>query len=103
MEQKRVSDYYYFENPHQGVLEEKVLANVKPEKATYPRFNSYDATIQISDISEGVDYIGGFSLNGRKVMGRGSKETDAYLIFYKNDFPFLKMASKTIVILMLST
>jgi len=91
-------DYYYFENAHQGVLEEKVLANVKPEKATYPRFNSYDATIQISDVAKGVDYIGGFSLNGRKVIGRGSKNQDAYLLFYRDDFPFLKMASKTFVI-----
>jgi len=74
------------------------LANVKPLKATYPRFNSYDVTIKISNISEGVDYTGGFSLNGRKVLGRGSENQDAYLIFYKNDLPFLKMASKTFVI-----
>ncbi|PCJ22916.1 MAG: hypothetical protein COA97_12700 [Flavobacteriales bacterium] len=91
-------DYLYFDKPLEGVLEEKVLANVKTLKATYPRFNSYEALFEIKNISEGVDYIGGFSLYGRKVIGRGTKDQDAYLIFKRNNIPFLKMASKTFVI-----
>jgi len=90
-------DYYYFDQPLKGGLDEKVLANVKPEKATYPRFTSYDSQLEIKDISKGVDYIGGFSLNGRRVMGRGVDD-DAYVIFYKEGKPFLKMASKTFII-----
>ena len=91
-------NYYYFDEPMKGVLSEKVLANVKMLKATYPRFDSYDALFEIKDIAKGVDYLGGFSLYGRKVLGRGTKDQDAYLIFNKNDEPFLKMASKTFVI-----
>lgn len=91
-------DYNYFSEPLEGVLEEKVLANVKTLKATYPRFDSYEALFEIKDISPGVDYVGGFSLYGRKVIGRGTKDQDAYLIFKRKDVPFLKMASKTFVI-----
>jgi hypothetical protein len=91
-------DYFYFESPLVGILQEKVLANVKSHKATYPRFDSYEALFEIKNISKGVDYIGGFSLYGRKVIGRGSDDRDAYLIFNRNDVPFLKMASKTFVI-----
>lgn len=91
-------DYHYFEQPLKGFLEEKVLANVKPEKATYPRFTSYASQLEIKDISKEVDYIGGFSLNGRRVIGRGIGEKNAYVIFYKEGKPFLKMASKTFII-----
>ncbi|MCO6501410.1 MAG: hypothetical protein J5I47_13700 [Vicingus serpentipes] len=91
-------DYYYFDQALKGTLEEKVLANVKPDKATYPRFTSYASKLEIKDISKGVDYIGGFSLNGRRVMGRGVGDDDAYVIFYRDEKPFLKMASKTFII-----
>ena len=91
-------DYYYFDQPLKGSLEEKVLANVKPEKATYPRFNSYASELEIKDISKGVDYKGGFSLHGRRVMGRGVGDNDASIIFYREEKPFLKMESKTFII-----
>ncbi len=91
-------DLYYFEEPMIGVLNEKVLANVKALKATYPRFDSYEAIFVIKDISKDVDYIGGFSLYGRKVLGRGTEDQDAYLIFNRKNLPFLKVASKTFII-----
>lgn len=91
-------DLNYFEEPLKGVLQEKVLANVKMLKASYPKFDSYEAIFAIKDISEGVDYIGGFSLYGRKVVGRGTDTQDAYLIFKRKDVPFLKMASKAFII-----
>ena len=91
-------DYYYFKSPLKGSLSEKVLANVDEEKATYPRFNSHDATLLLSGISEGVDYIGGFSLQGREVIGSGNEDKDAFVIFYKKNIPFLKMTAKTFII-----
>ncbi len=90
-------DYHYFQEPLKGTLDEKVLANVKPEKATYPRFSSYNATLELK-ISKDVNYIGGFSLNGRKVIGRGNQDQDAYVIFEREQKPFLKMAAKTFII-----
>jgi hypothetical protein len=91
-------DYHYFDKPLQGRLEEKVLANVKAEKASYPRFTSYAAKLEIKDISEGVDYIGGFTLKGRRVFGTGVGDENAFVIFYRKDVPFLKMAASTFII-----
>ncbi|MCB9336063.1 MAG: hypothetical protein H6586_07930 [Flavobacteriales bacterium] len=88
-------DLYLFEKPMKGVLKEKVLAGISFDEATYPRFDSYDKRILIKDIEKGVDYIGGFSQHGRKVVGKGDEEQDAFVIFYRNDMPFVKMASKT--------
>jgi hypothetical protein len=91
-------NYKYFEHPLKGFLEEKVLANVKPKKATYPRFSSYESRLEIKDISKGVDYVGGFSLQGRRVVGKGVGEQKAAVIFYKNKVPFLKMSANTFII-----
>jgi len=88
-------DHYLFEKPVKGKFKEKILANITFEKASYPRFDSYDKRIEIKNISKGVDYIGGFAQHGRKVVGKGDEEQDAFIVFYKNDLPFLKMASKT--------
>jgi len=88
----------YFEEPLKGIVQEKVLANVTVSKASYPKFDSYEAIFSIKDIADGVDYIGGFSLYGRKVVGRGTDKQDAYLIFKRKDVPFLKMASKAFII-----
>lgn len=92
-------DYFYFSDPMKGKLEEKVLSNVKtPEKATYPRFVSYDARLEIKDIAKDVDYIGGFSLFGRKVIGSGTKKQDAYIVFNRDNNPFMVMGAKTFII-----
>tara|TARA_B110000459_G_C16624725_1_gene504357 strand:- start:2530 stop:6936 length:4407 start_codon:yes stop_codon:yes gene_type:complete len=88
----------YFKEPLKGIVQEKVLANVTASKASYPKFDSYEAIFSIKDIAAGVDYIGGFSLYGRKVVGRGTDTQDAYLIFKRKDIPFLKMASKVFII-----
>lgn len=91
-------DYLHFQKPLKGKLEEKVLAGITFDKASYPRFESYDKRLKIKNIAKGVDYVGGFAMHGRKVIGRGDQEQDAFLIFYKNDLPFVKIGSKAFVI-----
>ncbi len=91
-------DYRYFEDPMKGVLEEKVLANVKMDKASYPRFTSYDALLEIPNIVDGVDYIGGYYLKGRNVVGRGTAKQNAFLMFNRKGLPFLKVGAKAFFI-----
>ncbi|PIQ14953.1 MAG: hypothetical protein COW67_11065 [Flavobacteriales bacterium CG18_big_fil_WC_8_21_14_2_50_32_9] len=91
-------DYYYFDQALDGSLSEKILANITEEKATYPRFTSSNARLQIKNIIEDVDYIGGFSLHGYKVLGTGVDNQDAYVIFYRKKLPFVKMSAKAFVI-----
>jgi len=88
----------YFDKPLLGKLTEKVLANVTPEKATYPRFSSYNKRLRIDDIVKNVDYDGGFSQHGYKFIGSGSEDEDARLIFKREDKPFLIASSKSFVI-----
>lgn len=88
----------YFSEPLKGYLKEKVLANVKQDKATYPRFTSYNNRLQLKNVTQGVDYIGGLSFHGRKLLGSSTAEKPAYVIFYRKDKPFIKVESKSFII-----
>ena len=93
-------DTALFHNPNyfgdatlEGELEEKILANVNKDNATYPRFTSFDKRLKIKKLDPNVDYDGGFSQQGSKFLGKGSGEEKAQLIFYKDDKPFLKASA----------
>ena len=79
----------YFEKTLFGKVQDKVLANVTPENATYPRFESNDLRMKIRDIAEGVDFDGGFTMQGAKLQGYGSREAPAYLTFMRDNRPFI--------------
>lgn len=47
--------HYLFDKELLGRLDEKILANVTPIKATYPRFSSYEKRFEIPNIVDNVD------------------------------------------------
>lgn len=79
----------FFPHPLLGKLEEKVMANVTPEKASFPTFASYDQRLSISDITEKVDYSGGFRMEGASLQGYGTIENPAKLTFKRDNMPQL--------------
>ena len=58
-----------FANPIKGIVEDKAFLATDEDKATYPRFKSYDNYISIPEIYDNVDYIGGFEMRGASIMG----------------------------------
>lgn len=88
----------YFQKPLIGVLQEKVLADMTGDRASYPRFDSYNKQFQINNIAEGVDYSGGITIIGAKLQGSGTKEQNATLTFKRNDSIFLVASSKSYII-----
>ncbi len=81
-----------------GKFSDKVLANITEDKAQYPTFSSYDKTIGIKNLFKNVDYLGGFAMEGAKIIGSGSKTEDARLVFRKNNKEFVRIFSKLFVI-----
>jgi hypothetical protein len=79
----------YFERTLLGKVSDKVMANVDQENATYPRFESHDRRLKVRDIAEGIDFEGGFTIEGAKLQGYGTKEEPAYLTFYRDKRPFI--------------
>lgn len=94
----------YLDRPHIGMLTEKILADVKQESASYPRFDSYDKRILIEDMYKDIDYSGGFSQHGIKFIGSGTADENAKLIFKKKNHitkeneQFIEARSKSFVI-----
>ncbi|MBK6839450.1 MAG: hypothetical protein IPG90_15305 [Bacteroidetes bacterium] len=88
----------YFKQNLTGKYYDKILANVSPETATYPRFESYTTGLEIKNIVPDVHYRGGFSMVGNKMIGSGNELEDANLYFSRDKKLFLKVASKGFVV-----
>ena len=79
----------FFSYPLIGEVEDKILANVTPEKATFPQFSSYEKRLSIQNLVEKVDYNGGFRMEGANLKGYGSKSAPAILTFKRDNLPQL--------------
>lgn len=88
----------YFKNSLRGSYYDKILANVSEETASYPRFVSSQSKIEIKNIVPDVDYKGGFSMAGNKMIGSGTTDDLANVIFYRDKKPFLVLSSKSFAI-----
>ncbi len=96
----------YFDYPLKGKLEDKVTVITSPDKSKFPRFDSYSKRFKIDNIYENINYRGGFSMQGPKFIGSGTKNQRAYLYIFRKvkvekdsishleNILFLKAASK---------
>lgn len=88
----------YFNKPLKGTYSDKILANVSVETASYPRFVSTQSGIEIKNIVPDVDYIGGFSMVGNKMVGSGTVDEPAHIIFFREHKPFFVLGSKSFAV-----
>lgn len=79
----------YFDRVLLGTVVDKLRANVSEETASYPRFESYDLRKRINEIVPGIDFEGGFTMQGAKLQGYGTKEEPASLTFKREGRPFI--------------
>jgi hypothetical protein len=79
----------YFDKVLMGTVVDKLRANVTAERASYPQFESYDLRKRINNIVPGIDFEGGFSMQGAKLQGYGTKEEPASLTFRRENKPFI--------------
>lgn len=79
----------FFSYPLLGIVEDKILANVTPEKASFPQFSSYEKRLSIDNIVDKVDYNGGFRMEGASLQGYGSRDEPATLTFKRENLPQL--------------
>ncbi|NTV83951.1 MAG: hypothetical protein HGA23_06580, partial [Bacteroidales bacterium] len=80
----KMTNKRYFKTPLYGRLIEKVLASPPGPSSTYPQFVSYLRNYEIPDLFKDIDYRGGFSVEGAKVIGSGEVNENALLIITQN-------------------
>lgn len=61
-----------------GSFEDKLVTENRNE-ASYPRFRSAEAVLKIKNLGQGVEFVGGFRLEGTTVRGYGSKKVKAQI------------------------
>lgn len=88
----------YFTQDLKGRYTDKILADVKPENVTYPRFYSYAGGLAIKEMIKDVDYVGGFSLQGNRLVGSGIGNNPARITFMQGGKPQLTMLSNSFII-----
>lgn len=88
----------YFKEPLLGSLEEKLSDNPAGRDPNYPRFTTYASTFSIPNIFKDVDYVGGISVRGAKLIGSGTNEERATFTFKREGQPFLITKSTSFLI-----
>ncbi len=88
----------YFRQPVKGKLTDRAVAVTSPEKATMPRFETYETRFYIDNIYKGVDYEGGLSLEGAIVRGTGTDWFPANIKLYRQDTLAMKITSRSFIL-----
>ncbi|MCX6285936.1 MAG: hypothetical protein NTY96_02315 [Bacteroidetes bacterium] len=94
----RLFNKKYFSSPIIGRLIDKVLVDVDEDKASYPRFYSYDKEISIKNLFNNMDYMGGFAMEGARVLGSGTHKRDAKIVVKKGEEDFMEIRAPAFVI-----
>ncbi len=87
----------YFQLPIPGKLTDRVMTSTSSRNASYPRFSSYRQEFKIREIYPGIDYEGGLSMNGARLIGSGGEEENARLVFHRDGEISLKAESRHFV------
>jgi hypothetical protein len=83
----------YFDYTLFGELTDKVRYNKTSDAADYPQFDSYQKNFDIENIYENVNYQGGLSMQGSKLVGKGTTDKSARLTILRNDTIILEASS----------
>lgn len=79
------TNMYFFSKPLTGTLTDKVKYIQSVNDATYPQFDSYQKNFYIKDIYDDIDYEGGLSMQGSKLVGTGDRNENARIFIFRND------------------
>ena len=89
----QIKNNEYLNRPLSGKVTDKIIAGATSETINYPKFDSHDKAISIKNIAKDVNYLGGFSVHGNKIVG-----SDGFLTYKWKDKPFMELASKSFII-----
>ncbi|MBI9038707.1 MAG: hypothetical protein JEY97_11290 [Bacteroidales bacterium] len=89
---------YFFDRPLLGTINEKISSGGLSGIPSYPRFTSYLNQYHIKNLFDGIDFEGGFSMRGAKLIAWGIKDDKAKLFFKKDDKIFAAFTSMNFVI-----
>lgn len=87
----------YFAEPMLGKLEDRTVPVRDPQQVSYPRFQSYQQIFEIKDMYPGINYKGGLTMHGARIIGSGTSEFPATLHFVRGDSTIVFCRSESFV------
>ncbi len=87
-----------FDFPLVGKYRDKFGYSTPKKNVTYPSFTSYRHDLLMKDVYPDIDYKGGYTLQGLRVVGSGEGKEMAYFIFKHNGTNFVWAGAQTFVI-----
>ena len=89
----RLTHKTYFKEPVLGKLTDQATSYKSPDRAIYPKFETYTKTFRIQNLYKGVNYEGGLTLDGASVKGTGLNYFPAKITLYRNDTLYIEISS----------
>ncbi len=74
----------YLDDPILGSLEDKVMSSPPGSRTSYPRFESFYKGFLFRNVFEGINYEGGITMEGSRLIGSGNEYKHAVLEFLKD-------------------
>lgn len=87
----------YFNHSVDGKLKDKVMEVPNPNNAVFPEFDSYNKRYLFKNLYENINYDGGFSMKGAKIIGSGNATEDAIITVKKGEKVLMQVKSKYFV------
>lgn len=87
----------YLDYPIKGRLEDKVMLISDQTKAVYPKFFSYQNKFILPDLFKDIEYTGGISMQGSRLLGTGSIAEPAVLNILDGDTLRIKIESEQLI------
>lgn len=80
----RFYNKFYFDYELIGTITDKIVEVTTPERLSYPRFKGVQEHFEIKDIFTDINYSGGFSMQGRKLIGTGNPNNPAKISLFRD-------------------
>lgn len=88
----------YLATPVEGRLSERATKRNENDPELFPQFLSFTQNVVIENVTENLDYVGGFELKGASFFGTGTNEHPSRIELKKDGKPFILAKSAQIVI-----
>jgi len=83
----------YFKKLLLGKLEDKAMVDITAENATFPKFSMYKGSQVYINLFKDIEFFGGFSLQGSRVIGSPSSDGFSRIEIKHNNKPFITLKS----------
>jgi len=83
----------YFKKNLLGRLEDKAMVDITAENATFPKFTMYQGSQVYINLFKDIEFFGGFSLQGARVIGKPAADGFARIEIKHKNKPFISLKS----------